>query len=245
MEVCQESSPLSRTLNHCLGKSHNHPPDAADSNAKQAIDKVKQMASTSQTTNHRIGTLPPVTMSRIPGEDAVKKIAQRARTKMNPRPRAGLVLEEEDCRTLRGADMLLYDNGSDERRVIILATSDNLTITEESTSWYLDGTFKSAPQLFYQLLVLHAELTDTHGKSWILPTVCILLTQKDTPIYLVELRGRLQKTSAKISDFQTPPHAFVRACPNFQNHPSSPDVRVRIFKFLHIFQFLQIFIFAH
>ena len=85
--------------------------DSADSNAKQAIDKVKQMASTSQTTNHRIycavtGTLPPATMSRIPGEDAVKKIAQRARRKMNPRPRApvslaGLVLEEEDCRTLR------------------------------------------------------------------------------------------------------------------------------------------------
>ena len=74
--------------------------------------------------------------------------------------------------------MLLFDNGSDERRVIILATSDNLTITEESTSWYLDGTFKWAPQLFYQLLVLHAELTDTPGKSW------ILLTQKDTPIYL-------------------------------------------------------------
>ena len=73
--------------------------DSADSNAKQAIDKVKQMASTS-------GTLPPATMSRIPGEDAVKKIAQRARRKMNPRSRApvslaGLVLEEEDCRTLR------------------------------------------------------------------------------------------------------------------------------------------------
>ena len=48
---------------HCLGRSHNHPPDAADSNAKQAIDKVKQMASTSQTTNHCAvtGTLPPAT----------------------------------------------------------------------------------------------------------------------------------------------------------------------------------------
>ena len=34
------------------------------------------------------------------------------------------------------------------------------------------------------MLVLHAELTDTPGKSWILPTVYILLTQKDTPIYL-------------------------------------------------------------
>ena len=52
----------------------------------------------------------------------MKKIAQRARRKMNPRPRApvslaGLVLEEEDCRTVRGADMLLYDNGYDERQL--------------------------------------------------------------------------------------------------------------------------------
>ena len=87
------------------------------------------MASTSHTINHRIycavtGTLPPATMSRLPGDDAVKKIAQRARRKINPRPRApvslaGLVLEEVDCRTLRRADMLLYDNGSDEIRIII------------------------------------------------------------------------------------------------------------------------------
>ena len=110
---------------------------------------------------------------------------QEQRWTLAPDSLAGLVLEEEDCRTLRGADMLLYDNGSDERRVIILATSDNLTITEESTSWYLDGTFKSAPQLFYQLLVLHAELTDTPGKSWILPTVYILLTKKTPPSTLL------------------------------------------------------------
>ena len=75
--------------------------------------------------------------------------------------------------------MLLYDNGSDKRRVIILAASDNLTITEESISWYLDGTFKSAPQLFYQLLTLHAELTDTPRKSWIFPTVYIVLSHRD------------------------------------------------------------------
>ena len=49
------------------------------------------------------------------------------------------------------------------------------------------------------------------------------------------LRGRLQRTSAKISDFQTTPPPLVRVCPNFQNHLPSPDVRVRIFQFLHIF----------
>ena len=81
--------------------------------------------------------------------------------------------------------MLLYDNASDQRRVIILATSDNLTILAESSSWYLDGTFKSSPQLFYQILILHAELPSlTDDRSWCLPTVYILLTHKDSAIYL-------------------------------------------------------------
>ena len=35
----------------------------------------------------------------------------------------------------------------------------------------------------------------------------------------VYVRGRLQRTSAKISDFQTTPPPLVRVCPNFQNHP--------------------------
>ena len=79
--------------------------------------------------------------------------------------------------------MLLYDNASDQRRVIILATSDNLNILAESSSWYLDGTFKSFPQLFYQILILHAELPSlTDDRSWCLPTVYILLTHNDETV---------------------------------------------------------------
>ena len=126
------------TLNealHSLGKPHNHPPDAADSNAADARSKIKEMASTTTTSNHRIycavtGTLPADALALLSSEDTLKKSAQRARRKLNPRPRAPLTLadlhlEPEDCRTLRQADMLLYDNASDQRRVIILATSDN------------------------------------------------------------------------------------------------------------------------
>ena len=45
--------------------------------------------------------------------------------------------------------------------------------------------------------------------------------------------GRLQRTSAKISDFKPPPFP-VQVRTNFSNHPS-PDVRVRIVQqlFLH------------
>ena len=74
----------------CLGKPHNHSPDAADSNAAEAVHKVRQMESTSQIPNHRIYCavtvpFPSATMSRLPGEDALKKKAQKTRRKMNPR----------------------------------------------------------------------------------------------------------------------------------------------------------------
>ena len=79
--------------------------------------------------------------------------------------------------------MLLYDNASDQRRVIILATSDNILV--ESSRWYLEGTFKSSPRLFFQILILHAELPSlTDDRSWCLPTVYILLTHKDSAMYL-------------------------------------------------------------
>ena len=128
------------TLNdafHSLGKPHTHPADAADSNAAGARSKIKVMASTTTTSNHRIycavtGPLPADTLALLSSADTLKKSAQRARRKLRPRPRAPLTvahlhLGPEDCRTLRQADMLLYDNASDQRRVIILATSETST----------------------------------------------------------------------------------------------------------------------
>ena len=55
----------------------------------------------------------------------------------------------------------------------------------ESNSWYLDGTFKCSPQLFYQVLILiiHAQLS-SDDRTWCLPTVYILLTHKDNAMYL-------------------------------------------------------------
>ena len=49
------------------------------------------------------------------------------------------------------------------------------------------------------------------------------------------LRGRLQRTSAKISDFQTTPLP-LSGCVRISKN-TSLDVRVRIFQFLHIFIF--------
>ncbi|KAL5256707.1 hypothetical protein ACHWQZ_G011837 [Mnemiopsis leidyi] len=83
--------------------------------------------------------------SSMPASDTQEMKTPKRRSQLNrpegnsraPLTLADLHLEPEDCRTLRQANMLLYDNASDQRRVIILATSDNLNILAESSSWYL------------------------------------------------------------------------------------------------------------
>ena len=84
---------------HSLGKPHTHPADAADSNAAEARSKIKEMASTTTTSNHQIycavtGPLPAGTLALLSSEDTLKKSAQRARRKLDPRPRAPLTLAD-------------------------------------------------------------------------------------------------------------------------------------------------------
>ena len=82
-------------------------------------------------------------------------------------------------RTIQGEDMLLADSGeNDPERIIIFATKKDLEILCNSNCIYLDGTFKSCPDLFYQLFTLHAFV---EGKQF--PFVYVLLPGKTRILY--------------------------------------------------------------
>lgn len=59
--------------------------------------------------------------------------------------------------TLNGNAFLLYDSYTEEERdedlgrILIFATRENLKELFKSSVWFLDGTFKTAPALFFQL----------------------------------------------------------------------------------------------
>ena len=115
---------------------HNHSADIADSEVREALSQVHDLAATTITPDHRIycsvtGSLSQAARFLLPSEQAVKKQAQRARRKENPVPRAptnlaDLELEEDDCMSLAGEPMLQFDNKDDERQVIIFGTEKNL-----------------------------------------------------------------------------------------------------------------------
>ena len=66
--------------------------------------------------------------------------------------------------------MLLHDNKDEERRIIMFGSQLNLDMLWECPSWYVDATFESSPQLFYQVLSIHGKTPDyEYVNPWTFP----------------------------------------------------------------------------
>ena len=44
----------------------------------------------------------------------------------------------------------------DDKKIVIFATDDNIRILVEAETVFVDGTFHTLPQFFYQIFTLHA-----------------------------------------------------------------------------------------
>ena len=67
---------------------------------------------------------------------------------------------------------------SETPRVIVFATEENVKELARAKTWFLDGTFKTAPNIFLQLLTIHGIVRD-HP----FPLVYALLPNKTTDSY--------------------------------------------------------------
>ena len=127
----------------------------------------------------------------------IQKQIQRVRQKnLPPNPvRIQDLTEIPDIykETLAGEIFLIYDSFSDENydltcgRIIVFATRENLKILfERSKTWYLDGTFKVTPGIFFQLFVIMGSLIQVHNNTEqfiALPFVYSLLESKEEVAY--------------------------------------------------------------
>ena len=80
---------------------------------------------------------------------------------------------------LRGEMFFRYDSGiNDESRIIIFATKYKEGFICKTNTWLIDGTFKTAPLGFYQILTIHGYFL---GRSY--PLIYIFLKNKTEMIY--------------------------------------------------------------
>ena len=57
-----------------------------------------------------------------------------------------------------GKSFLQYDSGIDDQdRILIFASDAGLQDLKYLKNWKIDGTFRVAPEFYYQLLTIHAQ----------------------------------------------------------------------------------------
>ena len=72
---------------------------------------------------------------------------------------------------------LLFDTDDDDR-IICFSSDSGLKMLSECDRWHVDATFKACPDIYYQLLIIHA-----FYKNKMLPCVFILMKNNHGEIY--------------------------------------------------------------
>ncbi len=146
---------------------HNHTPNAEEIGVKKCISQIKEMSNQSELTPQQIIAQMPCSSravsAALPTINAMKKTVQRIRHRKNapqanPTVLSELIIFEPYNMTLNNEQFLLYDSGVDDNnRILLFSTKNNLKIlASEQSHWFIDGTFKSSPHLFTQILSIHA-----------------------------------------------------------------------------------------
>ena len=65
---------------------------------------------------------------------------------------------------------LIYDNGSETDRMLIFSSNIGLRILTEGDSWFMDGTYDTAPSQFSQLYVIRSAVSDPYVTMFATPS---------------------------------------------------------------------------
>ena len=163
---------------------------------------------------------------QLPNTHALQKVIQRKRIRVQAPPPnpvnlaqfvipANSVYREYEHQPGQIEPFLLAERGQGPNNIFIFGRHTNIDLLERSNRWYMDGTFKIAPNIFSQVFVLLAE---EHGG--VHPCVYGLLPDKARVTYdaffdmLIRLRPNLNPTSISC-DFEKA--AFQAVSARFPN----------------------------
>jgi hypothetical protein len=102
-------------------------------------------------------------------KESLKRTVRRVKRANVPKEPASLrdipsPLPEEFRKTggTENSDFLVYDNGSETDRMLIFGSDTGLRILADSDSWFMDGTYDTAPSQFSQLYVIRSAVGDSY-----------------------------------------------------------------------------------
>lgn len=192
--------------------THTHGPDAVDCEKRETMANIRSDAITTSSSPaiiiaQNVRQVSSATQGALPQIDSIKRTVRQARSVEGgslavPHRREDIKLPEKFKRTNAGQDFLLFDSGTDNSRILVFTTHENLNFLKHSDVWLVDGTFKVAPVLFNQMFVIHSQRNGTT-----FPLVYCLTPNRTTETYkrildaLINLCPGLAPTTI-MSDFE-------------------------------------------
>jgi len=168
---------------------HTHAPDVTHSEVSGTLDNIRKRARESEDTSQQIiaktcANIRSETAANLPPIHHIKRnIRNRRKYPADiyhlPKNAAELILTRDNTKTDDGQEFLIHDSGrDDENRMLFFSTDANLGILSKSPHWFLDGTFKTVPNIFTQMYVIHGLVNNS-----VIPLVYILLQNKQQSSY--------------------------------------------------------------
>uniref|UniRef100_A0A0L8G2X7 FLYWCH-type domain-containing protein n=1 Tax=Octopus bimaculoides TaxID=37653 RepID=A0A0L8G2X7_OCTBM len=171
-----------------VSHEHNHSGDSVNIEVRTYINRVKQEAKETCDSPHYIVSTAGLQLSgnlvqSLPAISTIKRTIHSVRQKersglANPIHRREIIFTDEQTKTNKGEQFLLYDSGPGHDRMLIFTTQNNLSILASSEHLQVDGTFKTVTQLFEQLYTVHAV-----KNNFTIPIVYALLPHKKADTY--------------------------------------------------------------
>jgi len=207
---------------------HNHAPNIAKINAVKCVADMRTRAGNGvekprQIIQQSTNGLALESTNLLPSYTASQRAIERTRKrKHQPYPTPVTVADIDIPAALRttsrNTNFVMWDSGADDAgRLLMFGTEDNLGILDQHRHWFVDGTFKVAPELFLQVFTVHALVDKTA-----IPLIYVLLQDKSERSYtrvfqkLFDLKSTLNPLSV-MCDFEKASHnAVARVFPNTQ-----------------------------
>ena len=160
---------------------HSHEIDVIETTARQVCSGIKSKSTSSESPKRILaqvfGVYPNEVLHKLPSTDATAQQIRYKRRKTSEHPpgasNIGFVIPPSSTRLQHGGSFLHYDS-ADRNRIMTFSVKFNLEVLATCGSWYINGTFKIIPKLFYQLMTVH-EKTAT---GYFRPLMFIMLPSK-------------------------------------------------------------------
>ena len=166
---------------------HNHAGNVASALARKAVGDMKnrmtELTATPASSQAAVmSNLDHHVLMALPKRSTLTQALRRHRQKVTAtlsRPLPALPTDLSFQVPDEFADLILYDSGPDDNRIIIMGCPELLDGLARADLWLADGTFKVVPTLFFQLYSVHFEF----GKGICPAAIYCLMTNKTVQTY--------------------------------------------------------------